>query len=257
MKNLRILSKSLFCLSLIVILISCSEDEEDSRNNRRLVTEQDASEIINTALQRQKGGFPKITANLLEVINSQIIAERPANSSMAAQQALECNSSLVDDTYAYNYDGQFLDANYTGIATYTLNCNNFGIPSIVSYNGTTDGGFETPRIRVSGQTDTSISVSGLQFLDQEFVLNGTFEREGNLDLKFRNADLTSTFTLSLSNVKVDKYTEEYEIKSGTGEITLFAVSGNDTYNFSATIVFNGGGEATLIIGTETYVLNLE
>ena len=253
--------KVLFFLTLSgFIFNSCSDDDDSPRGVT--VTNQDAAEIIESALKKNNGGFTTIITNLTDRLKTDEIIPNTGKASGSSTKNsikdIDCNTTYVDDSYEYKYEGSLVISDFTGVSSFTLNCNNLGLPETIDFNATTDGGFETFRFLYKGQTTTNTEVSGLGILAQNFFLNGSYVRTGSLYFKLRDITLNSNTIFNLTNVTVNKYDELfYPLTGGTGNVTLTATSGSNTFTFESSIVFKGNGTATLIIDGETFEISFE
>ncbi|MCR9174152.1 MAG: hypothetical protein NXI10_16765 [bacterium] len=233
-------TKSTLVLTVLLgsaLLTSCSKDEPAKE-----VTEEDAVELIEGSLQASTGGLDETVAKYSEDLVTEFVPND------------NCGESY-DTTYNFSYSGAISQADYTMTWGYVLNCNGF-VPSTADLSAMASGTYSTNRMTSNDNTDASLTVSGLEPSNEELNFNGSLQREGNqtITINSNTREITSTITVTLTDVQVDK--SSYEILSGTGTALVNASNGTDSFSFNGSIVFNGGGSATLTLNGNTYTINL-
>lgn len=214
---------------------SCSKE-------KKAVTEEDAVDLIEGSLQSN-------TAGLNETVKeySELIVEELAINGGCSQN--------YDTTYNIDYTGINLQANYAVNWGYNLTCT-FGVPSTAVLTATSDGTYSTNRMKSDDNSTANLTITGLQPTFSALNFSGNLTRNGSqtITVNSKTREVTSTITLNLTDLVVNKTT--YEIESGSGTAVLTADNGDDTFTFNGSITFNGGGSATLVINGNTYTINL-
>lgn len=232
--NTTFLALAAFAL-IGTVATSCSKGKKD-------VTEEDAVELIEGSLQENSAGLDETVKSY-----SELIVEELAINGICAQN--------YDTTYNLDYTGINLQANYTVNWGYNLTCN-FGVPVSAVLTASSDGTYSTNRMKSDDNSTANLTITGLQPTSAALNFSGNLTRNGSQSIVINSntRDITSTITLTLTNLVVNKTT--YEIESGSGTAVLTADNGDDTFTFNGSITFNGGGSATLVINGNTYTINL-
>lgn len=236
---MTITRSTFFSLTLIIgstLFTSCSKEENKE------ITEEDAVELIESSLQENTAGITETVGKYSE----ELITDYSINSN--------CSQSY-DTTYTFSYSGIVTQADYTVNWGYLMNCN-LGIPTSVALNATSSGTYSTNRMNSNDNTSASLNVTGIEPSSATLFFSGDLTREGTqtITINSNTHEITSTITVTLTNLVVNKTT--YQIESGSGTAILSANNGTDPFSFTGDIVFNGGGSATLTLNGNTYTINL-
>lgn len=233
------LKSTLMVLTIVVggsLLTSCKKEKAQE------VTDEDAVELIEGSLQKNSAGLEETVAKYSEALVTDF--------------AINDNCSQNYDTsYNFAYTGTLIQADYDITWGYSLNCN-LGIPSSASLSATSSGTYSTNRTDSDDNTSANLSITGIEPGSSALNFSGNLSRSGTqvITINSNTREITSTITLTLSDLVVNKST--YEIESGTGTAQVSASNGSETYTFSGSIVFNGGGTATLTLNGNSYTINL-
>lgn len=160
-----------------------------------------------------------------------------------------------DSTVVRAYNSARITANYTSDWEWILMCNNFDIPTSLSWNRSTAGEYESLRLISDDSAESSLTVSNL-IAGENFVINGTYSRSGSQNSKVRELnEFTSEINFTVTDLNVTKATQT--IASGTANWTLTG-TGTGGYSFSrnGSITFLGNGMATVVINGVTYEIDL-
>lgn len=223
--------------SFVSFLTSCGKADEI----KDLISNSDAAEIIEASLQANAGGF---------VTNIEDIAEQLI---LAVTSGELCNTPYAE-TISDDFQGAQIQASYTSQLSYNMVCNALDIPQTASVSIVTGSLYNSSRVTSDDDGDFSGSVTGLQPSTLTMNMDGNYSRSGTQELKFRDEnDITSTLTVNLNSLQITK--QGFEIKSGSGAISLAGTSSNEAFSFEGTIDFNGGNKATLTINGTTYQLD--
>ena len=234
-------SNLFFALALLftgsLFFTSCSKVEDLIE-----LSEKDASEIIESALQKSTGGF---------VDNLETFAQELANE--ISLEAI-CDS-LYLESFTYDYQGSLTEASYASDYTYQLTCNDLNIPQSGVFSSTTDTDYNTPRIESDDTASFDGDVSGLEISAPDMIFAGTYNRGGLQELSFANQrQVNSTLEMDLTGLTVNK--ETVNLTGGTGTVTLSGTTQDTAFSHSGSITFNGNDTATLILNGTTYVIDL-
>lgn len=229
---------AIYLLAGILLFTNCKKDEETAAE----VSQDDAAEMMEATLMESTGGVTET----VEKSSEEIVTD----------YALfpDCSQSF-DTTYNFTHTGVRATANYSISWGYLITCN-LGVPSSMALQATSAGTYSTNRISSNDNTTGNLNITGLQPSATNLTFSGNLARNGtqSLTINSKTHSITSTITLTLTNIVVNKTT--YQIQSGTGSALLTADNGTNTYTFSGSIVFNGGGSATLNINGTEYQFDL-
>lgn len=234
------IKKILLTSSLLAFLLfqtSCTADVDLSE-----LSEGDAVEIIDAALQRNAGG---LTTNLEDITEPLVLAITSG----------EICDSTYTKTISDDYQGTIIQASYSSLLTYELMCNQFDIPKTATVFSTTESMYKSNRIESDDNSSFSGNASGLELMASSIELTGNYTKTGNQELNFsEQKSISSVFTSDLSTLQINK--QSYKIESGSGTFSLTGTNQNIPFSFTGDIIFNGEGSATLIINGTTYEIDI-
>ena len=237
--------KSIFLAIILVLgIFSCSNDDDSNDDLNNQITEEEASEIIETSLKSDTGGLTETTKSYSDDLENDITLNDLCN-------------TLYNDTFSFSYSNNFVDAGYTVNWEYELTCNALNVPQSAVFSSTSSGTYNTQRISSNDTSMSSFNITGLQPSANAYTFNGQYKREGSQVFTTINQTrtFTSTLTVDISNITVDKV--DYEIISGSGNATLnITMNNGNTFLFEGALTFNGNGTATLSLNGNTYTLTL-
>ncbi len=238
MKN----SKLFLCLILGLLIVSCSDDD-DNLSTQPALTDEEAVEIIEANMTKESAGATETIYEYSIAYEQEFV------------QNVQCNQ-LVVDSYNLNYDGTFVQADYDFNWQYTINCNAFSIPQSATFTSSGSGFYTTQRINSDDTSSLTTSVTGLQPTASNMVYNGNYTREGaqeiNTNVNTRN--ITTNFDAVVKDITVSK--SNYEIVSGMFEFTLTGSSNQGDFSFVGTVIFNGDGTATINLNGNQFVIDI-
>ncbi len=233
------ITKIIIATVLIISFYSCNKKEEiiDTLSNN------EAKELIASSLQKNTSGFDAE----IEEIAKESTENYAVNS--------DCNIQYQDN-FERHYAETVVTANYTVNWTYQMNCNNLNIPQSINFLISSNGNYHTQNIVSQDSTESSMDVFGLQPSADSLTFSGYFKRVGTQELNAVNTrNVSSTVEIMFTDITVNK--ETYLIDSGNATIVLTGTTtDNQTFNFTANLVFNGQRTATLTINNETYTIDL-
>lgn len=124
----------------------------------------------------------------------------------------------------------------------------------LDFGYTMKGTYDTPRLSSNDSASATFQVSNL-LAGTAYSITGIYNRYGTQASKVRNkAGFSSTITFSTTALLIDKSTKRV---SGTAALIIYGTSSTGSiYSFNGTVTFLGNQQATLVIGSKSYTLNL-
>ncbi|MCB0639288.1 MAG: hypothetical protein KDC54_21830 [Lewinella sp.] len=229
-------------LTTSALLTSC---ERDADTPDEVITNDEAAELIEGALQADSEGLAE------EMLLATELAESAVNKNLTT---LACNETR-DSSFTRTLNESYLTASYSSTFSWTLLCNSQDLPTAIEVARQTTGNYESQRWISDDEASGSWTVSQLLF-GSSYIINGEYARTGYQESKVREMrTFDSTISFTIEDLYVDKGTQR--ISSGTGTFTM-AGEGSDgnSFDLSGTIVFHGGGSATVIINGQQYTIDL-
>lgn len=243
MKTLKF-ATAVFCVSILSLgLTSCSNDDEAVTTTDDL-SETEAVEIVEASLQKSTGGVTETSKSFSEELTVDITLNELCN-------------TLYEENFSFLTDGDVISATYDMNWAYELSCNNFNIPQSAVFNSNGSGEYRTERVTSNDTSTTSFNISGLQPAEDTYVFTGNFQRNGTQEIRTNiiSKSVTSTLTLQITELTIHK--TDYTILSGSATAILSGETGEgNSFLFEGSITFNNDNTATLIIGGNTYTINL-
>ncbi len=231
-------------LSSGALFTSCNKEDNEPRQQEKL-TEEDALDVVEGAMMAGTEGLGA------EVESAVYLADEYAEKSLTGNPCGE----TFDSTVVRSISNASLTASYTTSWEWTVLCNNANIPSALDYSRTAAGNYETARMRSDDSAVSAWNIGNL-ILGDNYVLDGAYTRQGSQESKVRNQyGFSSLFTMEIDELNVDKGT--HQIQSGIAgfTLTLTGPEGN-SQAFEGDVVFNGGGNVTIIINGNSYTIDL-
>lgn len=205
------------------------------------LTESDAVEIIETAMQSNSGG---LTTNL-EDMSDQLMT--------AVSTGLLCDSIYMN-TISKDHQGIQIQAEYTSDCTHEMTCNNLNVPQTASATILTTSAYSSPRIQSDDNSTFAAQATGLQPSSLLLNISGYFNQEGTQDINLMGQkSVSSTLIIDLDFIEVNK--QNYHINAGSSTFSLTGTTSNDSFSFVGDLVFNGDNSATVTINGTAYVID--
>ncbi|MBK7257575.1 MAG: hypothetical protein IPI01_07180 [Ignavibacteriae bacterium] len=144
-------------------------------------------------------------------------------------------------TYSYSYSFRY------SVVLANVNRLDFGY--------TMKGIYDTPRMSSNDSAAASFQVSNL-LTGTAYSVTGIYNRYGSQASKVRNkVSFTSTITVSTTALLIDKSTKR--VSGGSAAVIIYGQSSTgNIYSFNGTVTFLGNQQATLVIGSKSYTINL-
>lgn len=223
--------------AIISLFTSCGKNDEIIA----ALSESDAVEIIEANLQKNAGG---LLTNLEDVAQQLLVAVTSG----------ELCDTLYSKTIEKTFQGAQIQSSYNSDVSYTMACNNLNIPQTVAFSTLTSTLYNSTRISSDDNGNFVGNATGLQPSSLTMMFDVNYNRTGTQVLRFgEQKDITSTLTVNLSALKINK--QSYEIESGNGTIVLTGSTAGETFTFNGNIVFNGDNKATLTINGTAYEID--
>ena len=233
-------------LSVFSVMSSCSKDNDDNTTTAE-ITEDEAADLVATTMAKDSNGMSMTMETSIETAQSNDMFVEAENSACGQTNTESYSQANVNGNYSYNY---------SLTTSYTLYCTNVGFPDYFTYDATLTGVYDTPRMSSDDSSELSWTVTGLPPSNDSVVFNGSYERQGTQISKVFNMNtFSSTLTIDLTNVTVNKTT--YMIESGTATVNFVGTSSSgNQYTYTGSITFNGDGTANLVINGNAHIINL-
>ncbi len=194
------------------------------------------------------------------VVNSVDDAEDAAisveeNYKMGDTLSVECGA-VIDTTWTRTYATANASADYTSTWALTVLCNDFSIPYGLQMNSDANGTYEGPLMSGTEAGKGQFTWTGLLPADDEYTMEGEYKATGEaVSKKGRETTYSLESNIAFTELVFDK--ENKELLSGNGTFTLTAsADGGATATFNGTIVFHGGGSATITVNGKSYTFQI-
>jgi hypothetical protein len=241
MKNYQMNLIPFFAATLFVALTALTACRKDPEEIIALLTNSEAAEIIETAVASKTAGFamPVIDA-------SQIIDAYLNNCNVPGDTTLNKSKAAGAATYNYTFNMDWL-----------VTCSNLNLPQSAQVDITANGAFSSLHWAGSDVTAGNLTYTGLDLQAPEYIINGSYDLEGDITGALRKA--TPSFncltTLQLVNLTISKTT--YNITGGTGTATVVGNAANgETKTLTGELLFNSDGTLTVTVNGYTHTFPL-
>lgn len=215
-----------------------TEDPEDILNDEEVVA------LVEGALIADTEGMAQ------EVSDAVYVADQYTTKTLLGP----CGTTS-DSTVSRTFNQPQISGSYTTTWTWTVNCNNFQIPTSIDYGRVAQGNYETARMISADSEDSDWTVDNL-VSGVNYVLDGVYTRQGSQTSKIRSQNtFTSDLEITVTDLNVDKGTRQ--IASGTAAFVLSGSgTGGNAFNYEGSLVFNGNGEAVITVNGHTHTIDL-
>jgi hypothetical protein len=219
------MKRTLIITLLALTAIACKKEENT-------LTEEDAVETMTNSMSQENAGLTEQTQDAAEI--AEIVLESPL-----------CGVSQ-DTVIVKSYSSASRTMDYTFNWDWVINCTS-GIPSDITFNYSSDGEYDTPRMSSNDNANATIVLTQLPMVNPEYLANINYTRNGTQDSKKGAMNsFSSVLTATGTDITINK--ETYEITGGTMSIEITGtVDGGDSFEYGGNIVFSGGGSATITL----------
>jgi len=229
---------------LLAGAIACNKNDGLKTGITANVTASDAADIVGSSLSANSNGFASISDDV--TVNSQVYVNAH----------LACGTTKTDTLTKKSPTNANVTFSYGLGYTYTLNCNNAGLPDNIIGKVNYSGNYSGPHITSANTGNLTFRLAGLTPTAANWVLNGTFLRSGSFSSK---ADTSNHGSSNLSvEVKDLVLTKPHRtVAGGTATFTLTgSVPKKGSFSYAGTLVFNTDGTAKLTVNGNVYIIDL-
>lgn len=240
MKTLRL--TAIICL-LLGAIVSCNKGSNSKPNSD---STDEAADLVTASLSTSTQGALSGTTDVYVSADARLKFDTICGTTWTDTVN---HSSPVNSQYNYSYKAKY---------TYTLACG----PSkdlsgdTVKTTSAYSGNFNTPNLSSTFSGSSDFSLTGLGWHSTTYTINGEYKRAGSFQSKTdtsyegtQNVDITITNLVLVKPLRI--------IKSGTASFTISGdMPKRGAFNYTGTIVFNGGDNATLTVNGQGYIINL-
>jgi hypothetical protein len=223
--------------------VSCNKGNNSKPNSD---STDEAADLVTASLSTSTQGALSSTNDLTVSAQAKIQVDSTCGVTWADSVNL---SSPIGSQYKYNYK-----AKYTYSYTCPTSSNSLG--GVVNTTSAYSGNFNTPNLASTFSGSSNFGITGVNRGSTQYIVNGEYKRDGafqsKVDTSFQgthSVDITLTNLVLVRPLRI--------IKSGSAN---FTISGNmpkrGAFNYTGTIVFNGGDNATLTVNGQGYIINL-
>jgi hypothetical protein len=230
LKSKTTLLSIIVAMALTLGIYSCKKDAAISTTD---ITEADAAELSTDAIV-------PLNAGLVSQVNSSVSAYKATAFSCGVQKdSTIVGASATGATPSYNYLLKW---------SYILSCNGL-VPNQLALNFTGSSSYSGTLMSSNDNSTGEFVLTGLPASSSAYTLNTTYVRNGSQTSKIgRNATFTSKFTITSSNITVDKTT--LLILSGSATVSLTGSSSNgSSFSYGGTVTFLGANKAKLVLNS--------
>ena len=228
----------------LLVFASC-EKEEVQPTPEEPLTEEEVVALVEGALVSDTEGMAK------EAEDAAYVAEEYVEKNEGAGL---CDTAF-DTTVVRTYNGARITANYTSQWGWNVECNDLMIPQILHFNRSTEGSYETLRMRSEDSAASEWQVSSLLTGDS-YIINGNYNRQGSQESRVRlQNSFSSTIVMTITDLQINKETARINSGSGSFQITGAGTGGN-SFSYQGTITFLSDGSAEITINGTTYIIDL-
>ncbi len=234
----------LLILSMVFFGTACNKDANDTPKEEAITTEETIA-LVEAALMEGAEGITHEVEDAVEV--AELVLEKTLNNTY-------CGLSK-DSTLSRSLNRPRLAGEYSTTWMWMLNCNEQEIPVNLTFARKASGSYESLRLISDDQANSDWVLDNLVY-GTEYVLNGTYKREGTQASKVRAQNtFSSTVEFTVTDLSVGKI--KRRINSGSANLLITGqASTGESFSISGTVEFLGDGVATVTINGEVYEIDL-
>lgn len=239
MKNMRnpIIALCILLASSLA-LTSCRKDAEDIQ---AILSNSEAAEVMEIMITERTAGMTTPTIDMAAIVESVDIT-----CGVTGDTAYTLTKSVGATTYSRNFNMSWL-----------VTCNNVNIPQSVDFDVNGTGTFTGLNWTGSTTSTGEMAFTGLGVQATDYNASGSYQYTGTFtgDLRRTDPSVNCVANLALTNLVINKSTQQ--ITGGTGTATLTATSASgQTATFNVTIVFNGNGSVTVEVNGHSHTFQV-
>jgi hypothetical protein len=223
---------------------ACNDDDDDSS----AITSEEAADVVGSSLAINSSG-------LTAVVNASVEGTDAALEASEGGRTAACGYTNELTFSATNLPGALITYSYDYSYSYILTCGN-DIPQSLAVTTAYEGQFDAPRLASQHTGSSNLTITALDETETSYIINGDYDRAGSFQSKIRNKNSsTSTVDFSVDDLTVDKTNQK--ILSGSASVTITgSVTGKGSFTYTASVVFEGDGTATVTINGTVYIVDL-
>jgi hypothetical protein len=236
----------LFLLScLICIAGACNDDDDDDSSS---MTSEEAADVVASSLAINSSG-------LATAVDASVAAADAAVEASTGGRTAACGYSDQESFTATSTPGAIITYAYNYTYSYLLTCG-VDVPQSLSVTSSYTGEFDAPRLASQHTGASDFTVTALDESTSSYIINGGYNRAGAFQSKIRNKNSsTSTVNFIVDALTVDKTNQK--ILSGSASVAITgSVTGKGSFTYTASVVFEGDGNATVTINSNVYSVDL-
>jgi hypothetical protein len=236
MKTLRL--TAITCL-LLGAMVSCKKGSNSSQPNSNSTDE--AADLVTASLSTSTQGALSGTTDITVSADAKLNVDTTCGVTWADS----VNRTVpLGSQYNYSYKAKY---------TYTYNC---GTSPSVTTTSAYSGSFVTPNLASTFAGSADFTIGGINRLSPDYTINGEYKRSGSFQSKTDTSfEGTHSVDITITNLVLVKPLRI--IKSGSASFTISGdMPKRGAFNYTGTIVFNGGDNATLTVNGQAYIINL-
>ena len=232
---------------LLAVLSSCSDNPQEEEVNT-----QEIAEIVGATLANESQGM---VAQMEASADATEQADEGGQGARTEQDDL-CGQEFSKEFSVSSPENQAVFYDYSIDYDYTFECNQFLVPTSMSFAVTQSGEVDAPRFESDNSSSGDWMVSGLELSSTEYSFDGNYDRDGDHASKVGEQN-SYTFDLSVAfnGVKMNK--GNYVISQGTG---AFSISGLGTvgaqFSVNGTMEFLGNQQVLVTVNEESYIVDV-
>lgn len=233
MNNIQKISPILFFAALFSFAACRKSGEEIAA----LLSTTEAAEIVENSVSAKTAGFTMPTVDMAQIIELYL-----DNCNVPGDTTLQKSKTVAAASY-----------NYTFYMDWLVTCSNAGIPQTAAVGIEGNGSFGTPHWTGADATTGELVFTGLSPQETAYIVNGSYDLQGDLTGSLRRTDptLNCTTELTLSNLTISKSTYQTTGGSGTAKVTATTGSGQQQ-TLDASLTFNADGTVTVTVNGHSH-----
>lgn len=225
--------------AMAFVWLSCQKSADEIAD---LLSSTEAAEIVESAVSERSGGSTMPTVDMAKLLETYL-----NNCGVPGDTSLSRTKTAGPVTYTYNFDLGWL-----------VTCNNLNIPQSAAVTVAGNGSFSVAHWSGQDATTGNLTFTGLQPSATAYIVNGTYNLDGDITGNLRKTDpsLECTTAMTLKDLNIRK--SDYVVTGGTGTAVITASNGKGrTATINASFVFNGDGTVTVTVNGYTYTFPLK
>lgn len=224
-------------LLFFAALISFAACRKSGEEIVALLSETEASEIIETSVSARTAGVTEPTVEMAESMENYL-----NSCNVPGDTTIYKSNSIPAGSYNYTFNLDWL-----------ISCSNVGIPQSAAVGIAGNGTFGSAHWSGNNATNGELVFTGLSPQETAYIVNGSYTLNGDLTGNLRRIDptLTCVTELTLTNMTISKST--YKVTGGAGTAVVKVTSGSgQQQTLNGTLVFNGDGTVTVTVNGHTH-----